>query len=204
MSCSNNEGNQSVPLVFICGGTSPSRTTGIDLPRFIANRCAMRTRTFSALIVCLLPFGAACAGEVKRHEFASSWKTTISASVAQPQSAPKSSPPAVKLLSTASIPPIKPTPSHGLEGIASFYWQPQKTASGEMFDKSGLTAAHRTLPFGTRVRVIHVQSGRAVIVRINDRGPFKPGRVIDLSEAAARQLEMEKYGLARVRLEVMH
>jgi rare lipoprotein A (peptidoglycan hydrolase) len=92
---------------------------------------------------------------------------------------------------------------HALEGIASYYWQPQMTASGERFDKSALTAAHRTLPFNTRVKVTHPVSGRSVVVRINDRGPFKAGRVIDLSERAADVLAMKQKGLAHVKLEVL-
>jgi len=90
------------------------------------------------------------------------------------------------------------------QGLASFYWQGQLTASGERFDKSGLTAAHRTLPMGTKVRVTHLASGRAVTVRINDRGPFVQGRVIDLSEAAADAIGMRSAGLAAVRLDVVH
>ena len=92
---------------------------------------------------------------------------------------------------------------HALDGIASYYWQGQKTASGEPFDKTALTAAHPTLPFNTRVRVTHAASGRSVVVRINDRGPFKAGRVIDLSERAADILEMKRKGIARVKLEVL-
>jgi rare lipoprotein A len=86
-------------------------------------------------------------------------------------------------------------------GLASYYWQDQMTASGERFDKRAMTAAHRTLPLGTRVRVTHMKSGKSVIVRINDRGPFKPNRIIDLSEAAAEQIEMTKAGLAPVTVE---
>ncbi len=105
---------------------------------------------------------------------------------------------------TASLPPQKVLtgPAHALTGIASFYWQDQMTASGERFDKTAMTAAHRTLPLGTRVRVTHVASGRSVVVRINDRGPFKPGRVIDLSLAAAEQIGMTAHGLAQVRIDV--
>ncbi len=88
-------------------------------------------------------------------------------------------------------------------GIASFYWQEQMTASGERFDKTQLTAAHRTLPLGTRVRVTHAGSGKTVIVRINDRGPFKAGRIIDLSDAAAELLGMRAAGLAQVTVEVV-
>jgi rare lipoprotein A len=112
-------------------------------------------------------------------------------------------------LSTASLPhasvPQRPSivRSPAFEGIASYYWQGQMTASGERFDRRGLTAAHKTLAFGTRVRVIHVPSGRSVVVRINDRGPFTPGRVIDLSEAAAEAIGMVRTGLAPVRIEVV-
>ena len=88
-------------------------------------------------------------------------------------------------------------------GIASYYWQGQRTASGAAFNPDGLTAAHRTLPFGTRVRVTHTGNGRSVDVVINDRGPFIGGRVIDLSRGAARVIGMTGSGLANVRMEVL-
>jgi rare lipoprotein A len=88
-------------------------------------------------------------------------------------------------------------------GIASYYWQDQMTASGERFNRRAFTAAHKTLPIGSMVRVTHETTGRAVVVRINDRGPFTPGRVIDLSEAAAEQIGMTSRGLARVRLDLV-
>jgi rare lipoprotein A len=88
-------------------------------------------------------------------------------------------------------------------GLASFYHRGQNTASGDPFDSNALTAAHRTLPFGTRVRVIMLATGKAVIVRINDRGPFIKGRVIDISRRAAEVLSMAKAGLARVRVEIV-
>jgi peptidoglycan lytic transglycosylase len=87
--------------------------------------------------------------------------------------------------------------------MASFYWQGSRTASGEAFDRGAMTAAHPTLPFNTRVRVMHLQTRRSVEVRINDRGPFKAGRVIDLSQKAAEELGITSRGLARVRLEVV-
>ena len=93
--------------------------------------------------------------------------------------------------------------AHALTGVASYYWQDQMTSSGERFDKRAMTAAHKTLPLGTKVRVTSASSGRSVIVRINDRGPFKGGRVIDLSEAAAEQLQMTSAGLAPVKIEVL-
>ena len=91
-------------------------------------------------------------------------------------------------------------------GVASYYGREfyhRPTASGERFDPKDLTAAHRTLPFGTRVRVTNLANGRRVVVRINDRGPFKKGRVLDVSPAAARKLGFASQGLARVRLDVL-
>jgi rare lipoprotein A len=93
--------------------------------------------------------------------------------------------------------------AHALSGAASYYWQDQMTATGEHFNKRDMTAAHKTLPFGTRVRVTRVDSGNSVIVRINDRGPYKPGRIIDLSERAAEDLGMPTVGVTPVRLEVL-
>ncbi len=89
------------------------------------------------------------------------------------------------------------------EGVASWYGayhQGKKTASGQPFDKEDLTAAHRTLKFGTCVRVRNVGNGREVQVRVNDRGPYAKNRVIDVSEAAARELGMIEKGIARVQL----
>ena len=89
-------------------------------------------------------------------------------------------------------------------GLASWYGESQMTASGERFDKRAMTAAHRSLPFGTRVRVTNQHNGRSVIVRINDRGPYGGhGRIIDLSEAAARMLHMIDAGVVPCRLEVI-
>jgi len=91
----------------------------------------------------------------------------------------------------------------GDSGIASYYWQGQRVASGGWFNPDGLTAAHRTLPFGTRVRVTNLGNGRSVNVTINDRGPFIAGRIIDLSRGAASVIGMTGQGLARVRMEVV-
>ena len=91
-------------------------------------------------------------------------------------------------------------------GLASYYadkYHGRTTASGETFDANEFTAAHRTLPFGTRVKVTHLKSNRSVIVRINDRGPFIEGRVIDLSRAAAEELQFIRAGLATVRVEII-
>jgi len=91
-------------------------------------------------------------------------------------------------------------------GMASYYahgHQGRRTASGERFAMDEMTAAHRTLPFGTRVRVTNLANGRHAVVRINDRGPFRKKRIIDVSYAAARELGMVGRGTARVRVEVV-
>ena len=87
-------------------------------------------------------------------------------------------------------------------GMASYYWQGQRTASGARFNPDGLTAAHRTLPFGTRVRVTNKRNGQSVVVTINDRGPFVGGRVIDLSRGAARVINMTGAGVVPVSIDV--
>ena len=88
-------------------------------------------------------------------------------------------------------------------GIASFYTEGTQTASGEKFDTHELTAAHPTLPFGTRLRVTNVATGRSVTVRVNDRGPYVPGRVVDVSYSAADALGMVGQGVANVKLDVV-
>jgi rare lipoprotein A len=89
------------------------------------------------------------------------------------------------------------------QGVASFYTEGQQTASGEKFDTHDLTAAHPTLPFGTRLRVTNVATGRSVVVRVNDRGPYVPGRVVDVSHSAANALGMVESGIAKVKLDVI-
>ena len=92
-------------------------------------------------------------------------------------------------------------------GLASWYGKPyhgRPTASGERFNRHDLTAAHRTLPFGTVVEVKHLGNGKTVKVTINDRGPFVKGRILDLSEAAAKRLNMLNEGVARVRVTALH
>ncbi len=89
------------------------------------------------------------------------------------------------------------------KGIASWYgtaYHGNNTASGEVFNMFDYTAAHRTLPFGTRVIVYYPRTGKAVAVRINDRGPFVEGRIIDLSYAAAREIDLIKRGIDEVEL----
>jgi rare lipoprotein A len=151
---------------------------------------------FAALLLLFaMPFEAS-AQHYERH-----WNTGVAAPPMR----------ATAITTGALSPPLAPkAPSltqprgHALTGLASFYWQDQMTASGERFDKTAMTAAHKTLPLHSRVKVTHVESGRSVIVRINDRGPFKPGRVIDLSDRAAEVLGFKPKGLAQVQLEVLH
>jgi rare lipoprotein A len=88
--------------------------------------------------------------------------------------------------------------------LASFYGEDTETASGEKFNPNELTAAHPTLPFGTRLRVTNVTNGRSVIVRVNDRGPFVRGRSVDVSTAAADRIGMIDQGVAKVKLDVVH
>jgi rare lipoprotein A len=88
-------------------------------------------------------------------------------------------------------------------GKASWYHEPQRLASGGRFDPNGMTAAHRTLPFGTVVRVTNVRNKRTTVVRINDRGPYSKGRILDLSKAAAKELQMIHSGTAMVTVEVV-
>lgn len=100
-----------------------------------------------------------------------------------------------------------PRPHRGgaLIGIASYYgkkFHGRKTANGEIFDMYKLTAAHKTLPFGTRVLVTNIKNGRSVTVRINDRGPFVKGRIIDLSYEAARRIGIT--GIAKVKLVIIN
>lgn len=91
-------------------------------------------------------------------------------------------------------------------GKASYYAQAhhgKRTASGERFDQNALTAAHRSLPFGSWVKVTNLNNGRTVVVRINDRGPFVRGRIIDVSRRAAQQLDMLRAGVVPVRVEAL-
>ena len=103
--------------------------------------------------------------------------------------------------------PAPPTPpARGEVGVASWYGgslNGRRTASGARFNQEGLTAAHRSLPFGTRVRVTNLESGRSVIVTITDRGPYARGRIIDVSRGAARRLGMLHTGTARVQIDSM-
>lgn len=93
-----------------------------------------------------------------------------------------------------------------IQGKASFYgseFNGRKTANGEIYDETALTAAHRTLPFGTVLRVTNLRNGLSVIVRINDRGPFHPDRVIDLSKNAAEEIDLITHGVTDIEAEIL-
>jgi rare lipoprotein A len=123
-------------------------------------------------------------------------------------------PPAPATVPTPAAPsPPAPAPSSSIEepgaierGLVSMYgdeFAGRKTASGTPFDPSALTMAHRTLPFGPRVRVTNLENHRSVDVVVNDRGPFVAGRIADLSEAAARRIGMVTHGVVKATLEVL-
>jgi len=100
----------------------------------------------------------------------------------------------------------KPAGKYALVGTASYYgpgFHGKKTANGERFNMYELTAAHKTLPFNTRVKVTNLDNNKKVVVRINDRGPYKKGRIIDLSKAAAKKIGLIQTGTAKVQLQIL-
>ncbi len=129
------------------------------------------------------------------------------------QAAPAKAEPAPAAAAPAAAPAPAPAPATApaaaggaMDGLAAYYsnrLNGRRTASGEVFDQGKLTAAHQTLAYGTKVKVTNTKNNRSVVVRINDRGPTQPGRVIDLSRAAASKLGMMKAGLVPVKLEVV-
>ena len=133
---------------------------------------------------------------------------------AQPERAPEPAPPTPAPPTPAPIVPAPPAPpssgdtaiSTQQRGRISMYgndFAGRKTASGEPFDPTALTMAHRTLPFGTRVRVTNLENQRSVEVVVNDRGPFVSGRIADLSEAAARRIGMIADGVVEALLDIL-
>jgi rare lipoprotein A len=121
-------------------------------------------------------------------------------------------------LALIALPALEPADALGREGkqrarppkremgLASWYgpgFHGRRTASGERFDPGDMTAAHRSHPFGTRIRVTNLENGRRVVLRVNDRGPFKKGRVVDVTPIAARRLGFQHLGTTRVRVDVL-
>jgi rare lipoprotein A len=146
--------------------------------RLIATRVAS---LFASAVIPLLT----CGGPSFANDVTAGWQTTVIP------------------MTESESPAKKSGRRHALEGIASYYKHGKKTASGEPFDQRAMTAAHPTLPFNSLVRVTDRTNGKSVVVRINDRGPFVAGRVIDLSEAAAEAIGMTRRGVTPVRLEVL-
>jgi rare lipoprotein A len=137
-------------------------------------------------------------------------KTTVADATSKPKRAARVAP--VNTEDDGSRPQRKSAPrsesqreslSGGEQGIASYYWQPQRLAGGGWFNPDAYTAAHKTLPLGTRVRVTRADNGSSVDVLINDRGPYVAGRIIDLSRRAAQSIGMTGQGLTRVRVNVL-
>jgi rare lipoprotein A len=146
-----------------------------------------------------------------RGGISTSESQSVSSSTEKPQTHtfPREIPPIAKVPSESEVPPIakipaSPQPTITETGLASWYGSRhhgKRTASGEIFNQDKFTAAHRTLPWDTRVKVTNLANGKSVEVRINDRGPFSKGRIIDLSRAAARSLGMVEQGITTVRIE---
>src|SRR4051812_43277109 len=158
----------------------------------IARVCGVAAAAFAALAL------AACAQTSAVSE--------NTASLRQELAVPSPTPKRVRTTAIRKrIEGRKPADAHSHEtvGVASFYSEGRQTASGEKFNTNELTAAHPTLPFGTTVRVTDVTTGRSVTVRVNDRGPYVPGRIVDVSSAAAKELGILDRGVTRVKLDVV-
>jgi rare lipoprotein A len=113
---------------------------------------------------------------------------------------------AIAFFASLSAPLLAATPGHIQTGIASYYHDSlhgNKTASGQVYDKNKISAAHKRLPLGSKVRVTDTKTGRSIVVHINDRGPFIRGRIIDLSRRAAKDLGIIKRGITPVKVEVL-
>ncbi len=166
------------------------------------------TRTLLAsiagLMLAVLGFGAApAAAYVGDYDFSDRGTARGSARTERNATQPRTTRQAARSTTRSAALPSLTGGGLRSSGIASYYWQPQRVASGGWFNPNAMTAAHKTLPFGTRVLVTNLNNGRSVTVRINDRGPYIQGRVIDLSRAAAKVVGMTGSGIARVNMAVL-
>ena len=170
--------------------------------------------TFSLGALALLLSGSALVPAIAESSLAATSNDVVATAVSSPE--PQGTTPAVAIREvdvkqappTRIAPAPKPAPRvlHSSKGEASWYgpgFFGNRTANGEVFRPGTLTAAHRTLPFGTKVRVTNLWNGRTAVVRINDRGPFHGNRVIDIAHGAAQSLGLTASGVAQVRLEVL-
>jgi len=160
------------------------------------------------LIRCLTMILAAASLAACAQSSLVSRKAALSAPVRQAALEPRRSVVYAPRVHTAAAPRAPFVTEHNeahpaSSGVASFYSEGQETANGEQFNPNELTAAHPSLPFGTRLRVTNVSTGRSVMVRVNDRGPYVRGRVVDVSYSAARALGMLHAGVANVKLDVV-
>ena len=158
----------------------------------------------SCLRVFVLVVGLVCAGCVPIRQALSPGDGH---SVAQGRSAPSAPDPSGDSWSSQAPPPTDKDPwKNEMEGVASWYgadFNGHLTASGEVYDMYEYTAAHKTLPLGTVVKVTNLESGKSTEVRINDRGPYVEGRVIDLSRTAGRAIGIREAGITKVKLEIV-
>lgn len=166
----------------------------MSLPRPIP---ALRAR-LALLTVAASLFSAACATAPVSTSATGSATVVVPAPVPAPVSTPAT------VVAPAPTPLAPPAPGPTFEqGIVSWYDEPQMTAAGQWFDPEAMTAAHKTLPLGTIVRVTRLDTLQSVVVTINDRGPYVRGRVIDVARRPARQLDLLRKGLAPCRIEVL-
>ena len=154
--------------------------------------CSRRVECFAAVLAAVVLFGCSSSPRfVEKEKNSGTEKTSRTTEKTEPEKSVKVS--TGKVLLT-------------LEGVASYYatdFHGKLTSNGETFDMNALTAAHRTFPFGTKIRVTNLENNLSVMVRVNDRGPFIEGRMIDLSLGAAKEINLVKTGTARVKLEVI-
>lgn len=180
-------------------------------------------RTFSLGALALLLSGSALVPAIAESGRAATTSDSIAVAASSPEVQESSNEVAIREVDSEPAPPeglikqappipIAPAPNpaprvvHSAKGEASWYgpgFYGNRTANGEVFRPGTLTAAHRTLPFGTKVRVTNLRNGRSAVVRINDRGPFHGNRVIDLAHGAAHTLGVTSSGIAQVRLDVL-
>ena len=159
---------------------------------------AVAAGSYAALMTVAAPASASweCTGPAFACDGGSSGKTAKSGKVSYKAS--KKSKPSYSSNSDSGS-----SGGYTLSGKASYYWKPQALASGGRFNPNAMTAAHKTLPFGTKVRVTNLNNGKSVTVTINDRGPYVAGRIIDLSKAAAHSISMQGSGVVPVKVAVL-
>ncbi len=169
----------------------------------------MRSLPNSLLIIVIISFLSSCASNEPTSVVTSS-KVSQAAALSPMAAVPNETMP----LRTAPIPAFKPKPPKRVAtaadyrevGVASWYGRPfhgRRTASGRIYDMHAMTAAHRTLPLGTRLRVTNLANRRSTVVVVNDRGPYVKGRIIDVSMRVAAVLGFKRRGVAKVRLEIV-